>query len=87
MTCTKEKGTISIKGFDNTKKECIVGYVSMPIKVGGKIVHQKIYVFQVKLPYSLLLGRPWIHKIRAITSTLHWSIKFMHKGKQVTIHE
>jgi len=39
---------ITIKGFDNTKKECI-RYVSMPIEVGGKMVHKKVYVFQVKL--------------------------------------
>lgn len=58
----------------------------MPIEVGHKMVHQKVYIFQVKLPYNLLLGRLWIHKIRTVTSTLHQSIKFMHKGKQVTIH-
>lgn len=34
----------------------------------------------------MLLGRPWIHKIKAITFTLDHSIKFMHKGKIVTIN-
>lgn len=60
--------TISIKIFDNTKKECI-GYVTMPIEVGGKFFHQKCYVFQVKLTYNLLLGRSWIQKLRVVTST------------------
>jgi len=47
--------TISIKEFDNTKKEC-VRYVFMLIEVGGKMVHQNLYVFKVNLPYNLLLG-------------------------------
>lgn len=51
-----EKITISIKGFDNTEKECI-GYVSMPIEVGGKTIHLKFYVFQGKFSYNVLLGR------------------------------
>lgn len=58
----------------------------MPIKVGGKCVDQKVYIFQNDLPYNILLGRPWIYNIRAITSMLHQSIKFMHNGKLVTIH-
>jgi len=62
--------TIRIKGFYNTKKECI-GYVNMPIEVGGKCVNKKIYICQEKLPYNLLLGRPWIHKLKVINSTLH----------------
>lgn len=47
---------ISIKGFGNIEKECI-GYVTMAIEVGGKIVHQNVYVFQVQLQYNLLLGK------------------------------
>ena len=35
---------ISIKGFDNTKWDYI-GYVTMPIEIGGKIVDQKFYIF------------------------------------------
>lgn len=68
-----KRANISIKGFDNTKNECIK-YIFMPIEVGGKIVHQNVYIFQVKLPYNLLLGRCWIHKNRVITSTLHRSV-------------
>lgn len=58
----------------------------MPIKVGDKKVNQNVYVFQLKLPYNLLLGRPWIHKIRITTSMLDPSIKFMYKGYHVTIY-
>lgn len=80
-----KRTTISIKGFDNTEKKCI-GYVIMAIELGRKMVHQHIYVFQVKFPYNLLHGRPWIHKIRVFTSILYRSIKFMYKDKKITIH-
>lgn len=36
--------TISIKGFENTKWECI-SYITMPIEVGGNYVDQKVYIF------------------------------------------
>jgi len=39
-----KRTTISIKGFDNIDKECI-RYVTMPIEVGGKSIHQKFYIF------------------------------------------
>lgn len=58
----------------------------MPIEVGGKSINKKVYVFQVILLYNLLLGRPWIYKLRVLTSTLHRLIKFMYKDKKVKIH-
>ena len=36
--------------------------------------------------YSCLLGRPWIHKAGAVTSTLHQKLKFMREGKVVIIN-
>lgn len=70
----------SIKGFDNTQREYI-GYVNIPIEVGGKIVDQKVYIFQINFPYNIFLGRPWIHKLKVVAYSLHYSIKFMHNGK------
>lgn len=40
----------------------------------------------MKLTNNLLLCRPWIYKIRIVTSTIHRSMKFMYKDKQITIH-
>ena len=36
--------------------------------------------------YNLLLGRPWIHKAKAVASTLHQMIKFEHDRQEVVIH-
>ena len=35
--------------------------------------------------YSCLLGRPWIHGAGAVTSNLHQKLKYLVKGKIVTI--
>ena len=42
-----------------------------------------VVVFQVlRIPasFNLLLGRPCIHKARAIISSLHQKVKFIHDG-------
>ncbi|XP_077223442.1 uncharacterized protein LOC143857054 [Tasmannia lanceolata] len=35
--------------------------------------------------FLLLLGRPWLHKVGVIPSTLHQKLKFVHNGKVVTV--
>ena len=35
--------------------------------------------------YSFLLGRQWIRKARAVTSTLHQKLKYLVKGRIVTV--
>ena len=35
--------------------------------------------------YNCLLGRPWIHIVGAVPSTLHQKIKFVTKGQLVSI--
>ena len=39
----------------------------------------------IRPSYSCLLGRPWIHKAGAITSTLHQKLKYHVKGKIVIV--
>ena len=47
-----------------------------------------VTVFQVlRIPtsFNLLLGRPWIHRVRAISSSLHQKVKFIHDGRVVVV--
>ena len=40
-----------------------------------------LIIFQVlRIPtsFNLLLGRPWIHRAKAIPSSLHQKVKFIH---------
>ena len=47
-----------------------------------------VTVFQVlRIPtsFNLLLGRPWIHRVGAIPSSLHQKVKFIHDGQVVVV--
>ena len=44
-----------------------------------------LHIGLVTFPTYLLLGRPWIHKVRAIPYSLHQKVKFIHEGRVITI--
>ena len=61
------------------------GDVDIPIKVGSQTFDSTFYVMDIRPSYSCLLGRPWIHEVGAVTSTLHQMLKYPVKGKIVTM--
>ena len=71
---------MSIKGFDNVAK-FVMGVVHLELRVGPKTLLTPIQVIDEKLSYNLLLGRPWIHVMRVVTSTLHRCLKFERDGQ------
>ena len=40
----------------------------------------------IRPAYSCLLGRPWIHGVEAVTSTLHQKLKYLIKRRIVTVY-
>ena len=60
--------------------------VDIPIKVGTETFNSIFYVMDIRPSYSCLLGRPWIHHVGAVTSTLHQKLKYPVRGKIVTVH-
>ena len=75
---------IVVRAFDGSKR-MVHGEVDVPIKVGSKTFVSMFYVMDIRPSYSCLLGRPWIHKAGAVTSTLHQMLKYPVKGKIVTV--
>ncbi|XP_070010947.1 uncharacterized protein [Nicotiana sylvestris] len=53
-------------------KEEIIFLVNMV----GTIQETKFYVIEGDMRYNALLGRPWIHNLRAVPLTLHQVLKF-----------
>lgn len=72
--------------FDNVPRE-ILGIVILPIKVGLVTLPTPIHVMPNHLNYNLLLGRPWIHAMKAVPSTLHCTIKFVYYNELHTIKD
>ncbi|XP_075670344.1 uncharacterized protein LOC142640136 [Castanea sativa] len=69
------KYDMPLMGFDGhlvTPK----GQISLPVNIGGKEVIVTLIVVASFSPYTAILGRPWIHDMGAIPSTLHVKVKF-----------
>ena len=75
---------IVVRAFDGSKR-MVHGEMDIPVKVGSHTFASTIYVMDIRPSYSCLLGRPWIHKAGAVTSTLHQMLKYPVKGKIVTV--
>ena len=52
------------------------GQISLPVSMEGKEVMVTFIVVNSFFPYTAILGRPWIHAMGAISSTLHMKVKF-----------
>ena len=52
------------------------GQISLPVTMEGKEVIVTFIVINTFSPYTAILGRPWIHAMGAIPSTLHMKVKF-----------
>ena len=75
---------ITIRAYDERKRES-KGVIMLPLKVGPAIINTECHVLDLDLPYNILLGRPWIHTLKAVPSTYHQCLKFPHQGREITI--
>ncbi|XP_070049640.1 uncharacterized protein [Nicotiana tomentosiformis] len=57
--------------------ETIKGEITLPANIAGTIQETKLYVIEGDMRYNALLGKPWIHNMRAVPSTLHQVLKFL----------
>ena len=55
------------------------GQISLPMNMEGKEVVVAFIVVASFSPYTVILGRPWIHAMGAVSSTLHVKVKFPTK--------
>ena len=61
------------------------GQISLPISMEGKEVKMTFIVVNLFSPYTAILGRPSIHVMGAIPSTLHMRVKFHTKRGVATV--
>ena len=59
--------------------------MELPIKVGPCTFNVTFFVMDIRPAYCCLLGRPWIPKAGAVTSTLHQKLKYPTEGKVITV--
>ncbi|XP_028096646.1 uncharacterized protein LOC114296543 [Camellia sinensis] len=53
------------------------GAINLKVQVGTGKVSTEFTVINTPFPYNVILGRPWLHAIRAVPSTLHQLLRFL----------
>ncbi|XP_059290858.1 uncharacterized protein LOC132044382 [Lycium ferocissimum] len=64
-----------LSGF-NMASETTKGEIFLPVNIAGTLQQIMFYVIEGEMKYNVLLGRPWIHSMREVPSTLHQMLKF-----------
>ncbi|XP_070028852.1 uncharacterized protein [Nicotiana sylvestris] len=65
----------TLSGFDNSSV-VTKGDVILIIFAAGVVKETKFQVVYMEMAYNMIMGRPWIHDMDAVPSTLHQVIKF-----------
>ncbi|XP_074271739.1 uncharacterized protein LOC141595673 [Silene latifolia] len=69
------KKTIPLVGFSGETANSL-GKIVIPTYVGGLNKQIRYLVIDGSSTYKVILGRPWLHKMKAVPSTYHQCIKF-----------
>ena len=65
----------SLTGF-NGASETMIGTIKLPVYAYGVIRTVKFSVIRTKATYNAILGTPWLHSVKAVSSTYHQCVKF-----------
>src|SRR3954463_13266587 len=60
-----------------------MGKIKLRCQIGDLKTKVTVYVIDADTSYNLLLGRPWIHRIHIVPSTLHQVMKYVDAQGQV----
>ena len=61
------------------------GMIRLPIQTGPQIVEVNFIVVDTYSPYTAIVGRPWLHTLGAVTSSLHQKVKFPSRDQVLEI--
>ena len=57
-----------------------MGTLMIELLIGPTIFPIIFQVWRIPTSFNMLLGRPWIHRVRAIPSSFHQKVKFIYDG-------
>ncbi|XP_077228412.1 uncharacterized protein LOC143861372 [Tasmannia lanceolata] len=73
-----------ILAYDGTRRD-VIGTLVAEIHIGAEEFEIEFQVLDIKASFLLLLGRPWLHRVAVIPSTLHHKLKFIRNNRVVTV--
>ena len=51
------------------------GHIRLPVQAGTDVVEVDFIVVDAFSPYTTIMGRPWLHSLGVVSSTLHQKVK------------
>ena len=61
------------------------GQIRLPVQTGTDVVEVDFIMVEAFSPYTAIMGRPWLHSLGAISSTLHQKVKYPSRGQVLEI--
>ena len=61
------------------------GQIRLPVQTGTDVVEVDFIVVDAFSPYTTIIGRPWLHSLGAVSSTLHQKVKYPSGGQVLEI--
>ena len=62
------------------------GMIRLPIQTGPEIVEVNFILVNTYSPYTAIVGKPWLHTLGAIASSLNQKVKFPPGDQVLEIH-
>ena len=73
-----------VRAFDGIRRE-MTREIEIEVQIGPCTFNIEFQIMDISPSYNCLLGRPWIHIVGAVRSTLHQKIKFVTEGQLVSV--
>ena len=55
------------------------------MQAGEDVVEVDFIVVDAFSPYTAIMGRPWLHSLGSVSSTLHQKVKYPSRGQMLEI--
>lgn len=75
----------TVRAFDGMKKE-VIGEIELELLIGPILFQVVFQVLDIPPAFNFLLGRPWIHKVGAVASSLHQMVRFVVDNRLITVY-
>ena len=62
------------------------GMIRLPIQTGPEIVEVNFILVNTYSPYTAIVGKPWLHTLGAVASSLNQKVKFPSGDQVLEIH-
>ena len=79
-----QPSVMTARAYDGSPRQ-LLGSIEVELAVGPQVFLVTLQVMDIHPSYSMLLGKPWIHSAKAVTSSLHQYLKYIVNSVLVTV--